>query len=53
MNEKQKLDRDLEEVFHMNAKMKDIESKIQVNANFHNKLSKKSKLKISQINNKK
>ena len=29
------------------------ESKIQVNTNFHNKLSKKSKLKISQINNKK
>ena len=32
---------------------KDIESKIQVNTNFHNKLIKKSKLKITQINNKK
>ena len=28
MNEKKKLDRDLEEVFHMNAKMKEIESKM-------------------------
>ena len=31
MNEKQKLDRDLEEVFHMNAKMKEIESKMTFN----------------------
>lgn len=31
MNEKKKLDRDLEEAFHMNAKMKDIESKITFN----------------------
>lgn len=31
MNEKKKLDRDLEEVFHMNAKMKEIESKMTFN----------------------